>query len=92
MKNQNNKNIGYMSSLEAIYSASTGCKLQFDRLNSVREDIDKVSTFLGISPMQTLLFASMVEKSFHESFNLEDLFKHLDCSFLKLLTQTESGF
>ena len=86
MEENNSINQNLLGRLEVISSAASICKLNFGNLTDVKDDIEEVSAFLGITPDQAVLFACLAELSIQRVVSFETLSKHLKCSVLKLVT------
>ncbi len=81
-----NSEINLLNRLESISSAAASCELNFQNLGESGSDIEKVSSFLGITTVQSLLFSCLAELSFQKTVTLDLLAKHLNCRVLKLIT------
>ena len=82
-----NTNQNLLIQIEKISSSATNCKLEFKNLSEIQEDIEKVSGFLGITNVQTILFSCFVELSLQRTVTLDHLAKHFKCSILKIINQ-----
>ena len=78
--------INLLNRLESISSAAAFCELNLMSLGDAGNDIEKISAFLGINAMQSLLFSCLAELSFQKTVTLDLLAKHLKCTALKLIT------
>jgi len=75
-----------MDDFELIAAVAEDCKLMFDSIEGVTEMISKVSEFLEITPIQTILLATIAELSFQKTATIEVLARYFDCSALKILS------
>lgn len=75
-----------LTALENISSAAAGCGLDFSSVKDRNEDIENVSSFLGITKIQTIFFSVLAELSLLSPVTLDSVAGHLGCSILKLLT------
>ena len=83
----------HLTRLENISRAAAKCGLNLSSLTKLQPDIEAVSSFLGITTAQTVLFAVIADLSLQRTLTLEGLAKHFDCSVLRLVTymkETES--
>jgi SpoVK/Ycf46/Vps4 family AAA+-type ATPase len=74
-----------LTQIEKISSDAAKCNLDFNKLISIQDDINKISEFLEITATQVVLFACLVELSLQKTVTLEFLGKHFRCSILKLI-------
>ncbi|HLP71351.1 MAG TPA: hypothetical protein VK155_00515, partial [Bacteroidales bacterium] len=76
----------YLAGIETISSAATRCNLDFSKMNDISCEIAELSSFFGLSSIQTILFCCMAELSFQRTVTLDHLAKHLKCGVFKLIT------
>lgn len=75
-----------LTGLESISSGAAGCGLDFSSLEDKNEDIENVSSFLGITKTQAIFFSVLAELSLMSPVSIDNVAGHLGCSILKLLT------
>ncbi len=74
--------------LEHVSSAASGCELSFRKVIEAGSDAEVIASFLGISPVQAVFFSCFTELSLQRAVTLETLSKHLRCSVLRLINNT----
>ena len=79
-------NSNLLSRLENISRASLKCKLDMPKLTAADDDISAISSFLGITLIQSVLFAVIADLSLQRTVTLDNLSKHFSCSVLRLVT------
>jgi SpoVK/Ycf46/Vps4 family AAA+-type ATPase len=79
----NNKNL--LTHIERISSEAAKSKLNLDDIADIKEDVDIISEFLGISAVQAVLFSCMAELSLQRTISVDSLARHFKCSVLRVI-------
>ena len=86
MKDQQQlKTINLINHIEIISRKSARSALNMDKLENITGEINILADFLKITPIQTVLFASIVELGLINRPNIQTLSRHFKCSPLKII-------
>ena len=80
------REVNLINIVETISKNSAKSQLKSEKLEGIREEISILSEFLNITPIQTVLFSSIVEMSLVNRTNIEALARHFKLSPLKAIS------
>lgn len=86
---QDPQQINLINIVETISRSSAKSQLNLEKLVESRNEIDILSGFLKVSPIQAVLFSTILEMSLVKRTNMESLARHFKISLLSLIGRME---
>ncbi|MBW6461188.1 MAG: ATP-binding protein [Bacteroidales bacterium] len=87
MKNALQKSL--LPLVEAVARSAKRSRGEFSPGIDVKDALDELSTFFGITPLQAWLFSIILELNFQQRVTIDSLASHLRCSTLKVIDLTD---
>lgn len=81
-----NSNTRIMQHIETLTGELEGCALSVEKLTAVKDDLDTIAKYLGVTEIQAILFTAILSLNFkRRHISIEHLSKFLACSGIRLM-------
>ncbi|HPV56765.1 MAG TPA: hypothetical protein PKW61_06535, partial [Tenuifilaceae bacterium] len=77
-----------LPNIEPITAEAKRCKLDFNEMSGVENEIKSISEFLDISRVQTIIFSCLLEFSFHRTVTFDFFALNAECSIIHIINLT----